>query len=280
MRVFSRVNKLRWSDSPQAGFGMTETIISSAAVLSILTAIGINVQAVREHMSVTERILAMDHLERNISALVTDSGAVRYSVLKSGSQDLRRCVIANIANSCQNGRAFRLSILPEGHREPITGPDVFYDQTGTRCTSCASDDYLTKVETFLQTNCSGTSTCARPNSLVMLTVISSSAPEGKVILKERRRYGEVRDQSSSKFPNLSIECSSPSEVLRGIGLLGQAICEPLSAITYTDENGDAFGPLNVLPRNCSAAIAANDREQSFVTGFDTRGNVICGDRFW
>lgn len=264
----------------EAGFSMVETVISAAAVLSITAAVGVNVNAVKDHMRTSERVLAMDHVERNLSNLVTDPDTVRYSILRAGPVGLRQCVLMNTPNSCRSGNAYRLSIYPEGHSRPVTGPDVSYDETGNICDSCDSSPYSTKVDTVIQVNCAGGNACSRPSTMVMLTMIKSVAPDNEIVLKERRRYGEVQKVGFRKFPDLSVECSSPNEALRGIGLVGQAICEPLSSIKYTDENGDELGPLNVTPINCSASISPDDEAQSFVTGFDNRGNVSCGDRFW
>jgi Tfp pilus assembly protein PilV len=257
----------------QAGFSLAETIVSMAALGAILIGVGFEVQSIKASISSTERLMALDAMEIDISQMLSDKETVYYSIKKSSNSALKSCVFSD-KTPCRNGKFYPVDLYLEGQNLPLSGKRVYYDKNANVCgTTCK--DYM--VKSYILVSCGNKSSCKKPVSLAFgFDIIDVTRKKSA-----RKSFGEVKLSGLRRFVDLSVSCGSPQKILRGIGIYGQALCEKASAIVYKDEDGKPLkGSVNVQAKNCNALNTDPSKDQYFVTGLDNEGNIICGPRFW
>lgn len=260
-----------WKDN-QHGATLVEAMVALGFLAAIIGGVIMKFESIQNHARQTERILALDNFEQNLMAFAADRDSIVDSVQRSNNAQLRGCVLSTTGN-CQHNREYELPLFLVGQNNPFTGANVFYDHAATVCEgSCEGF----RVRTFLVTRCSGAQTCRSPTNM---TVRYDIIPTGEN-QATRRDYVAVRQFQDGKFPGISLSCASPQQIIRGLGINGQAICVDRSQVPLRTESGDRItGTFDVSPRNC-AELNENEGDQHFIAGLGANGVIQCGAKFW
>ena len=257
----------------QAGFSLAETVISMAALGAILLGVGFEVQSIKSNISATERLMALDAMENDLSQMLSEKETVYYSITKSSNAALKSCIFSD-KSPCRNGKFYPLDLYLEGQNLPLSGNRVYYDKNANFC-GATCKDFM--VKSYVLVSCGNKSSCNKPVSLAFGFDIIDVARAKSA----RKSFGEVKFSGLRRFADLNVSCGSSQKILRGIGIYGQALCEKASDIVYKDDDGKPLKvSISVQAKNCSALNTDPTKDQYFVTGVDNEGNIICGPRFW
>lgn len=257
----------------RAGFTIVEILVALGILGASFLAISIQFRAMKKTLDETSRLMAMDSFEQAMGAYLRSKEIVEYSVSKSSNPRLTGCFASK---GCTNGQSSEIDIYRSGEVRPITGKNVTYDSSGLPCAKhkhpakCASF-YL---RTILQVNCFRGKSCSSPDVVILKAQLRLAENDQPF----REFVREMERSVDGKFPGLSIGCRENKHVLRGIGILGDALCVPLNSLKFVDADKNAgSGQLFVTPKDCSK----NSKDgQSFVTAILPEGNLKCAPKFW
>lgn len=256
----------------QHGFALIEVIVVLGFLIAIIGGVLLKVDSINNHIRQTERILAVDNLEQNIMELLSDHDTLIYSVKRAGNAALRNCLLSETA-TCQSGATYRQDFYLEGDQVAFTGPTVFYDHKGNRCSGQCEG---VRVITSVNVRCAQGNSCNQPLHTTVRYEIFATGQDQAM----RKDFIDIKRYSDGKFPGISLSCRSPQQVLRGIGINGQALCVNRNQIKLQSQDGEKLsGNFNVAPRDCSQLNQA-EKDQSFILGITEEGTLLCGERFW
>jgi prepilin-type N-terminal cleavage/methylation domain-containing protein len=260
--------------SKQRGFSLIEVVIALGFLTVIAGGVMLKVDSIQNHIRTSERLLALDSLERSLMQMVSDRQTILYSADQSSQTALKNCLLSDNA-LCQDGAAYRLPLYLPGQETPFTGAQVFYDYQGNRC---QGDCPGFRVITFITVQCASGNQCAQPaHSTVRYDIFHHDQGKNQ---KVRRDFVDVRRYANGKFPGLSISCPSEQQILRGIGINGRPLCVNLSEVELYDEEGKKLsGKIDVKPVDCSSTATGPD-DQNVIVGISPGGELQCAERFW
>lgn len=271
--LVSRGDNVRGFIHNEAGFSLAETVVSMAALAAILIGVSFEVSSIKASISSTERLMALDSMEHDLSQMLSDKDTVYNSISRSSSSSLRNCVFSE-KKACRHGKFYPVDIRLEGQSTPLSGKQVYYDKNANFC-GRKCKNYM--VKTYILVSCGDKSSCQKPVSLAFGFDIIDVARKKSA----RKGFGEVKLSGLRRFEDISVSCRDKSKILRGIGIYGQALCEKASNIVYRDEKGNALKQsVSVKAKNCASLNQNPSSDQYYVTGIDNEGNISCGPRFW
>jgi prepilin-type N-terminal cleavage/methylation domain-containing protein len=260
---------------PQEGFGLVEVLIALAILSVSIAAVTTKVKQAQILLAESSRLMALDALEASIIDFQQDPRVLNYSVQKGTNAYLKSCILQ--LGTCISGRGFALDLYRTGDSQAMTGMSVRYDAQGAPCqtTDCKS---TFSYRTIVFPSCALTTTCSGPDFVLIRTdVLRVDRSPPKLVRSLVREVERYRDK---KFPQLQLTCPNSGEVLRGIGLGGQALCVPLASLVYRDAKGDILNPqLSVTPRDCQS-FDASIQDQHFLQAIGSEGALTCAPRFW
>lgn len=259
----------------QAGFTLIEVLLAVVMVGVGFLAVAIQMKTLKATLSETSRLMAMDSFERYIGDYLRSKDIISYSVKMSGDPGLARCFAGK---GCANGRTREFDVYLPGEKKPITGPKVLYDDDGVPCEmsqakkgakACGSFSLMTSI----QTNCFRTANCDNPE-IVLLKAEFRRVGDKK---SQRTFVREMERHSGGRFANQVIQCYENGAILKGVGVLGEALCTPRSKIVYIDGDKARRGDVVAKHKDC---LEETGDDQSFVKGINTDGTVTCSKKFW
>ena len=255
-----------------AGFTIVESVVASSILLAILGGVMMQVNSIRASISKSEQLLALDAMESWVSPLISDVEAVKYSSTFIKNRSLQNCL--NGRTSCRHGGKYNIRIRLKGQKEPISGNSSKFDRNGMVCQTKNCEAY--RLRTQVITNCMSGNACRSLGYLTVRYDIQRIADK-KVL---RTRYLEVNRFESARFPNLSVSCPG-NQVLKGVGISGEALCEKQEDIKFVNDIGQTItGNIDVKKKDCRASNQDPANDQYYIQGMNQNGDLLCAERFW
>ncbi len=257
------------------GFTLIEILIALAVLGISVSAVAVKMRQAQGVLNETNRLMALDALEASITAFEEDPRVLNYSIEKATNSYLKSCVLQR--NTCTQGKGFALDLYRVGDSAPMTGNSVRYDAQGKPCAPGPCQAAFS-YRTIVFPSCARTATCSGPDYVLLRTdLLRLDRNPPKLVRSFVREVERSRDQ---KFPGIQLNCKDSSNVLRGIGLGGEALCVPLSTLSYADDQGQALPQnLQVPPVDCRT-LDQNTGDQHYIQALDKNGKLSCANRFW
>lgn len=252
------------------GFTFVEIVVSLTILIAIGSATTIKIKNLNRHVRIVETILTADALEAHLAGLLSNRTLIEYNVKRHGPNGLKDCF--DTKRRCPTTTANMPFFVP-GQKKAFTGDKIFYDPSGKKCQGTCKGY---QIITTLKAGCARGNSCRYPTyATIRYQVVST---ETKKIW--RRGYIDMDQNAEKKFPDLTLQCPRATGVLRGIGIFGQPICDPVSQVKFVDKAQIPHtGVIKVNPIDCSA-LNKKKSDQYFVKGISASGKIECGERYW
>ncbi len=262
-------------EDSQKGFSFVEILVAMAILSASVAAVSTKMKQAQNLMEETSRLMALDALEAGITDFQQDPRVLAYSVQKGSNAYLKSCILQQ--GTCLAGKGFALELYRTGDTSPMTGPNILYNAQGQPCQASGCKGIFS-YRTIVFPSCATQASCSGPDYVLIRTdLLRMDRNPPKLVRTMIREVERFRDQ---KFPQVQLTCTQSNEVLRGIGLGGQALCVPLASLTYTDDQGAPLSStLQVTPQDCQS-FNASANDQHFLQAIQKDGKIVCGQRFW
>ncbi|MGE0172403.1 MAG: hypothetical protein AB7T49_06450 [Oligoflexales bacterium] len=253
------------------GFSLIEVTIALGVLLTLLVGGTMKLREIRGKMDSVRLWQTADVLANRIADLSKSQKGFDYSAAKSSNKVVKDCWRNMGADCTSKSIALDFDLYMLNSPDPYTGNEVYYNMDGNSCVP-PKPNCILQVHTHAQFFCLPGSTCPKASQPVVLIEVYNA--KTKKLL--RKVSSDVQMDYREQIVNLSLTCPT-GRIMKGIGLDGKAICDPVSGVTYAD--AATFPPLDIKPTSCTGDPAVvNDLK--FVSGIDKDGNLICTAKFW
>lgn len=257
----------------QKGATLVEILVAAAFLGIIVVAGVLQMRNINTVKAALQRGQAIDVIEHSTRALFAREDVLKASADKSSSTKLKQCLNGN---GCNNGASYNVDMYLPNQSKPFAGQNVTFDVSGSPCNMASGGCRgVYRQPTRITTRCaSGGSCTSASNVSVSFAIVDIKS--GKTL---RTDVVDRRLATKTQLGGASLSCPS-GQILRGIGMNGEALCTKLSNVQYEDaKSGQVSINIKVQPSDCRDKNTTAD-DQYFVAGYDKNGVVQCKAKDW
>lgn len=259
----------------QSGFSTVEALIATGILGTVVVGGTVHMKNVNHTLEDLRYGQTTDAFEHNLFKVLSDSRNIDYTVSKAASAKLKGCTKGT--STCKNGERFPVDLYLDKQLTPYAGKSVYFDKNGMQCTknTCQNLQVLTDVVIY----CGNAATCTKANQLgIVYSIVKLEGKKPGVTLHSGGV--EVVSSNNATVTGFNLKCGN-NQVISGVGFSGQAICENINKVKYSDKFQDSGLTLTVNPVDCRTMNDPNDpKDQHAIGDLNIKGELSCKPKTW